>query len=145
MITEKSLAAEGLYSDANDLRMFLMYEPWWENRIIGMTRGFFTVIFQIDDGSKVKFDLLAKTSRVYPKDYKDENRTKEMVNEDISRNIKRIMYIRGVNQSQLAEVCEVSQQTISNYLKCMHGSIPVWMLLKIANFLQIDISELYQG
>ena len=143
MITVEDLEEQGLGLDANNLRLFLLYNPQYENHVIGYNKIYLGYIFYIDDGSKTKFDLIDKSFLYYPPGYKDEDRTKDEVNYDIARNIRRAMYLKGKNQKDLAQACGLSQGTISNYLAGNRTDIPVWALLRIARYLSINVSQLY--
>lgn len=144
MITVKDLEQQGLDFIAMELHSFLIYNPRYEGRVIGYEERKHNIIFFIDDGSKVKFDTHDHTSVFYPPGFKQEDRTKEEINKDIARNIIKFMYYTPYDQTDLAEACGVTQQTISNYLTCSHGSIPVWMLAKIAKLLNVNINDLYE-
>ena len=144
MITVKELEQKGLIGPAIELHSFLIYNPKYEGRIVGYEERPYDIIFFIDDGSKVKFDVHNSTSVFYEPGFKQEDRTKEEINKDIARNIIKIMHHTPYNQTDLAEICGVSQKTISNYLTCSHGSMPVWMLAKIAKLLGVSINDLYE-
>ena len=81
------------------------------------------------DGRTVAYDMLVHTIRTVKKcsdGYTDDEWEREFY-----IRLKRLMYLRGINQSELAKQLDISQSQLSRYIS---GKTPmgVYMLRKIA-------------
>lgn len=84
------------------------------------------------DGRTIAYDMLDHTIRTVKKcsnEYTDDEWEREF-----HIRLKRLMYLRGINQSELAEQLNVSQSQLSRYISGK-TSMSVYMLRKIASLL----------
>lgn len=145
MIDLKEIEASG--EVISGIREFLLYFPEYEEKLTDFENIelYTAVMCYLDDGSKIRFDRFSKQTTFYDKDYNDYKRSKEQINFDLARNIKKIMQLRGFTQEDLANQVGLSQATFSNYLSLKHGSIPAWLLIKLSDILNYDLKELQRG
>ena len=91
------------------------------------------------DGRTVAYDMLDHTIRTVKKcsdGYTDDEWEREF-----HIRLKRLMYLRGINQSELAKQLDISQSQLSRYISG-ETSMSVYMFRKIASLLGCTFEDL---
>lgn len=114
----------GLKEDHGQL-MNQVVDGYEDNRVM-------IIYLDMVDGRTIAYDMLDHTIRTVKKcsnEYTDDEWEREF-----HIRLKRLMYLRGINQSELAEQLNVSQSQLSRYISGK-TSMSVYMLRKIASLL----------
>lgn len=103
------------------------------------------ITVELADGTKERFDYVDRTVRVIFSDGVDlvakSISTEEGWKREFRYNLIRIMAIKGINQFKLADLAELTQGSVSNYVNGI--SVPsIYICAKIARALDCTISDL---
>lgn len=98
------------------------------------------LFIRLTNGDKFIFDQYYNAVH-FVNDY-DKELTKEQEQKEFSRNLKKLMDHKWINQEELAEKLGITQATVSNY--CNSRRIPDSItLIKIARILNCSLDELF--
>lgn len=132
-----------LLTEYEVLELFLLYYPTNKENIIDQKNiGDGEYMFYIDDGSKVRFDII-KRSMAYIKP-----RTNLTIDDidtiwlkEFSRKLKRKLKLRRMTQKDFAQSIGVTYRSVYNYV---YGkTVPDYLILrKMSRVLECDIEEL---
>ncbi len=114
----------GLKEDHGQL-MSQVVDGYEDNRVM-------IIYLDMADGRTIAYDMLDHAIRIVKKcsdGYTDDEWEREFY-----IRLKRLMYLRGINQSELAEQLDVSRSQLSRYISGK-TSMSVYMLRKIARLL----------
>ena len=74
----------------------------------------YTMIIDLIDGSSILYDNLEKTIRVLPNDSSE--MSEEECRREFSHRLKRIMFVKRINQNELAKKTGISNVLLSRYM-----------------------------
>lgn len=96
------------------------------------------LILEMNDGSLLGFDYIEKKFRRVPRSV--DGMTEENVKKEFSMKLRRIMRMRGVNQTMLSEMTGIPQPQISRYLSAQN--VPSFLVLeKMCRVLKCSMDE----
>lgn len=105
--------------------------------------GHLRIIVILNNGEVYEYDdMMETTTKLQPLDeFGYEELNEEQFKRNFIRKLNKLMNMKLISQSELAEACDTSQTMISHYLT--GKSIPSsYMLMKIAKALQCHVDEL---
>ena len=105
---------------------------WWPS---GRTH----ITVKLNDGLLIEFDSVGDAiRRIQPNDYVSDS---EIVRKNIGHNLKKIIYTRGMSQSDIADKCGITQAMLSRYIHgtSMPGVDKIHALASILGCRAIDI------
>lgn len=99
----------------------------------------FELTIKLKSGRTVAYDDLTKTIRTLPKD--SNNMTDEEIKIEFGKRLQKMMYIRGVTQTELSEQSGIPQPMISSYMT--GRTMPSFAKVdKIARVLKCSVDDL---
>lgn len=101
------------------------------------------IIVVLDDGTKIRYDAIFKTSRCVYRPGQDEStpRNEGEWRKEFSTRLRKKLYLSGMNSTSLSVQTNISTVTVSKYISG-RASPSAYNLAKIARVLRCSISEL---
>lgn len=119
-----------------ELRM--SYKSVYERVVGHVSLDASELILEMNDGSLLGFDYVEKRFRKVPRSV--DSMTDEDVKKEFSMKLRKIMRIRGVNQTMLSEMTGIPQPQISRYLSAQN--VPSFIVLeKMCRVLKCSMDE----
>ena len=117
---------------------FKTYYPFLDSAVVSWSpNGPNSIIAELSDGSILEYDDRLRAFRTV----REFDGTKESWKREFSSNLIKMMADKGCDQTYLSEICDISQQSISNYLN--KKAIPnCYTASKLAKALGCTVSEL---
>ena len=99
----------------------------------------FELTIKLKSGRTVLYDDLTKSIRTLPKD--SNNMTDEEIKIEFGKRLQKMMYIRGITQTELSEQTGITQPMLSGYIN--GRSMPSFVKVdKLARVLRCSVDDL---
>ena len=121
----------------------LMYPSTSELVVNHKYIGDFEMVFELSDGSKVRYDEYGNGIETIKHSYYEDRTelSEEEWKKEFTRKLKKKLKLKGVTQKELASAIEVSEVAISRYISGKR--IPsMYTVIKIAKFFHCPIDDL---
>ena len=129
-------------------RIIRSYETWhpalFEQSVKYTATGSYTILVDLEDGSKIEYDshdnTIRDVSRIYVRD--DRGAIDETVwRKEFGHQLRRAIADRGITQEQLSDMTGISRQMLSRYVK--GTSTPSgYVLSRLSEVLDCDVRKL---